>query len=702
LNNKEKKRRQKTDKASLLRNRAEEKAKTMGSPSIPTQSPEEIEHMIHELQVHQIELEMQNEQLRHAQKQIEIDRLRYFDLYDLAPVGYCTINQKGMILESNLTLANMLDLDRIMMIKQPFSSFILNEDEDIYYLFLKRLLEKSTPQTCELRIVKSDKISFWVSLHATVNQDEEGTKCFWVTISDINQQKELEEILEHNRNLLHSIISALPGLLLVVDQHHNILLTNENKIRSGKVTYDSIDDVLGKKCYQMFMKRQAPCPWCNLEKVIDTGQSYSKTTTPKDLREEDFGKTLRILTVPVKDKEEHVIGAVEYGIDVSELKNAELKAEQANQAKSLFLANMSHELRTPLNGIIGFTDILRTTPLKEDQQGFADIVYSSAKHLTEIIADILDFSKIEAGKLELSPEKTNLRKLIDDTCAITWFKAEEKGLFLTHSVENNVPENVTVDGPKLRQILVNLLTNAVKFSDEGTVVLTVSLLERQGDKARLLFKVIDTGMGIKEKDRARIFDPFHQANMSTSKKAQGAGLGLSIVTNLLEKMGSVLEFKSTFGEGSTFYFELLTPVERQQPKELNRTNTERKVEVKSFKGKKILIAEDNPVNMRYAQTALSMFSKDIQIITAENGKEAYKQYLEHTPNLILMDIIMPSVDGYQATKMIRQCDTQIPIIAMTAKALSEDKEDCLAAGMSDYIAKPVTLDELKEVLKKHL
>jgi len=249
---------------------------------------------------------------------------------------------------------------------------------------------------------------------------------------------------------------------------------------------------------------------------------------------------------------------------------------------------------------------------------------------------------------------------------------------------------------------VNLLTNAVKFTDVGAVKLTVSLVERLPDKVRLLFMVTDTGMGIKEKDQARIFEPFHQADMSTSKRAQGTGLGLAIVNNLLKKMGSALELKSIYGEGSTFAFELLLSCDREQPADLNQIDTVIKAEGQSFNDKKVLVAEDNPVNMHYLHTALSMFSKDIQVITAEDGKEAYKQYLEHKPDLILMDIVMPEVDGYQVTKMIREHDTQIPIIAMTAQVLKGVKEDSLSAGTNDYIAKPVTLDQLREILEKYL
>ena len=395
--------------------------------------------------------------------------------------------------------------------------------------------------------------------------------------------------------------------------------------------------------------------------------------------------------------------------DITERKEMEEKlihakeeAEAGNKAKSVFLANMNHELRTPLNGIIGFSDILRNMPLDEEQKQFVDIVNTSGKHLADIISDILDFSRIEAGKFELNTEKTEVKPLIENTLSMVRPKAEGKGLCLSSSIEDTVPETVEVDSSRLRQVLLNLIANAVKFTDEGSVSVSVSLLERQQDQARLLFKITDTGMGIKEGEQKKIFEPFHQAEMSVDKKSQGTGLGLSISKKILELMGTSLELESEYGKGSTFSFELVLPYEKEHSVDSNKINTENTQVLKELTNKKILIAEDNPVNMQYAQTAIAMLSKDIHIIQAQDGKEAYQLYREHTPDLILMDIRMPKLDGYQATKMIRAHDENIPIIALTAKASINDKEDCLRAGMDDYITKPVSLEVLKKTVGKYL
>ena len=393
---------------------------------------------------------------------------------------------------------------------------------------------------------------------------------------------------------------------------------------------------------------------------------------------------------------------VQLKLTEKKLRQSESEAKSANKAKSQFLANMNHELRTPLNGIIGFADILSETSLDSEQREYLDIIYTSGKLLTDIIADILDFSRIEAGKFELNSEKVNLRPLIEKTVSIVRYRAESKGLDLSVNIGNEVPQTVEMDGPRLSQILLNLLSNAVKFTDNGSVQLTVNLLEKQTDKARLLFAVTDTGVGIKEQDQQKVFDPFQQTDMTSSKKAEGTGLGLAISKKMLELMGAPLQLKSIYGKGSTFYFDVLLPIKEEQLTDSDKVLHEEIAENASYTNKKILIAEDNPVNMHYAQSAISKFSNEIQIFKAKNGKEAYYLFREHHPDLVLMDIIMPELDGYQATAMIRSQDQQIPIIAMTAKALKEEKADCMTAGMNDYITKPFSLERLKGTLKKYL
>ena len=421
------------------------------------------------------------------------------------------------------------------------------------------------------------------------------------------------------------------------------------------------------------------------------------------------------IKVPLRDEEGNVKGLCGITRDITELKQAETalrdaknKAEAASKSKSEFLATMSHELRTPLNGVIGFSEILKGTGLDENQREFIDIVIRSGKNLLAIISDILDFSRIEAKRLKLVAERTDIRELLKNTLEIVQYKAAEKGLKLVKEIENTLPKEVIIDSLRFQQVLLNLLTNAIKFTNEGQVKLTVSnkTMDKEAKKITMHVSVSDTGIGIKEKNQKKIFEAFSQEDMSITRKYGGTGLGLAISKQLLEKMGSNLQMTSTEGKGSDFYFEVvLDYYEHEESRELIETNSSvSKTQIASsiFTEKKLLIAEDDPINMKLVLIALSRYSKELILYTASNGQEAYEQYLQHKPDLIFMDIVMPEVDGYQATNMIREQDAQIPIIAMTAKALKEDKEACLAAGMDDYITKPISLDQMKAVLEKHL
>ena len=525
---------------------------------------------------------------------------------------------------------------------------------------------------------------------------------------DVTELKRVEEALRKNSNLLNAIIDNLPGELLVVDSECNVVLANQARVNGGIFKYDALEQIKGKKCYQVFQGRDHPCPWCQIVEVIQSGKSHFETTTPDDPREIVSGKALKLLVSPLKKDDGEVFGAIEFGLDVEELRDAKNRAEAANKAKTEFLATMSHELRTPLNGIIGFSEILNETSLDTTQSEFLDIVLHSAKNLFQLISDILDFAKIESNKFDLIPEQSDIGELLNSTLELVEYRAEQKGLKLERNIDNTFPGNVLIDPLRFKQVLLNLLTNAIKFTEKGKI--NVTARKKQVDHTRkqlvLTISVSDTGIGIKKEHQRMIFDAFRQADMSITRKFGGTGLGLAICKRLLKKMGSQLQLTSVEGTGSEFFFDLSLPFYNKdqttmppdQPKVLGEPDV---IQV-DYSGKKILIAEDDEINMKLAKIALSRFSKELILIEANNGNQAYQQFLEHKPDLIFMDIVMPYTDGYQATALIRGHDPQIPIIAMTAKALKDDEQACLQAGMTAYLSKPISLEQLKDTLSQYL
>jgi PAS domain S-box-containing protein len=416
------------------------------------------------------------------------------------------------------------------------------------------------------------------------------------------------------------------------------------------------------------------------------------------------------------DKKGEITGFLGISKDITESKKlkeeiiiAKEKAEAANLAKSEFLANMTHELRTPLNGIIGFTDLLIKTKLDDDQKKFMNTVYTSANSLLDLINDILDFSKIEAGKLDLNFSEVNLSNLLAQVIDIVRYKAQEKQLDIILHKEENTPNVIKTDPIRLRQILINLLGNAIKFTKHGQVEISIKVLETNENekKTKFLFSVKDTGIGISEENQKNIFNAFTQADSSTHRKYGGTGLGLSISKKLLGLMNTKLELKSELGKGSNFYFELwaITGIEIEnkiKPQEdLRFKKISRNFDEKIFK---ILIADDNPVNLFLMNSILVQILPSSIIIEANNGQRAFELFKTERPSIIFMDIQMPEMNGYETTKAIRKIETEahIPIIALTAGTVKGERERCEQAGVNDYLTKPVIKSSIENLILKWL
>ncbi|MDX1638851.1 MAG: response regulator, partial [Balneolaceae bacterium] len=361
------------------------------------------------------------------------------------------------------------------------------------------------------------------------------------------------------------------------------------------------------------------------------------------------------------------------------------------------------EIRTPMNAIIGMTNLLAKDEPREDQLEQIEILDFSAKTLLALIDDILDFSKIESGKIELENADFDLHQLVHDVHESFRFSARNKDVELNCEIDEEIPQMVCGDSARLTQILNNLASNAVKFTDEGHVTLRVRCKDRNEERVLVQFQVEDSGVGIADEKQEEIFDSFTQERTDTTRVFGGTGLGLSITKKLVELQGGRITMESEKGKGSSFYVDLEFEIAESTPEQKSSAaSTFQKLS--SLKGIKVLVVEDNPINQKVMRRFLSRWDMDISV--ANNGEECIEKVREEGFHVILMDLQMPKMDGYEATRQIRMMDEvhkrSVPIIALTAAALKEVKEQVYASGMNDYITKPFNPNELQNKLEKYI
>jgi PAS domain S-box-containing protein len=626
----------------------------------------------------------------------------FYEMVDKRTLEIIHINERNAIIIRTIFIA--IGLGLFLMLFQTYNSLqrTLGGSLDTVQSKIRKISRGDFSADLEPKTIPENSILHWLT--------EMQTRLRNLT----NRQRQAEEVAKDNLIFFESFFDSNPTAS-AINRISDGRLMNVNEKFLELIGY-TLEEVIGRTSIEIGFIRdhkkreermnafQKNLPLPNFEVEIITKSGKTKHCLGVSTIATHKGESLALT---------HLIDITHIKQTGDELKKAKENADSANRAKSEFLASMSHEIRTPLNGVIGFTDLLMKTKLDATQSQYLNIIYRSANSLLDLLSDILDFSKIEAGKIELFIERVNVVELIEQVSDITKYKALEKKLQLSVSIPETLPGFIYCDPMRLRQILINLLGNAIKFTEKGEIEIMLEVKKEyiETNEAELLFSVRDTGIGISKEKQKIIFEAFSQEDSSTTRKYGGTGLGLTISNKLLGLMNSKLELESETGIGSRFYFTIKVKIEEDNSQELTDSKNTENISVvnedKIFvlpKQIKFLLVDDDEVNLFLAKSILSQLVPGGILLEALNGKEAVEQFKKEKPDIIIMDIQMPVMNGYEATIEIRKMEQnqKIPIIALSAGTLKEDIEKCFQVGMDDFESKPIVKKTFEKILSKWL
>ncbi|NOY51901.1 MAG: response regulator [Chlorobi bacterium] len=500
---------------------------------------------------------------------------------------------------------------------------------------------------------------------------------------------------------LDTLLNTIPALVFFKDTSLRYVMVNKTYCRFTELKTEKI---IGKTIHEVIKGYKSSFDYSEIEKnVIKTGKAIYNIEEKIIRYGDDHWLTTNL--APVKSEQGKIVGLIGVSWNITEQRNYELQLQQAKQiaeagtkVKNQFLANISHEIRTPLNGIIGMSQILTKTNLNKNQKEYLNILINSSDSLLSLVNDILDFSKIEAGKSELEYHDFSFKELLNDIRNVIEAKAEEKGLEFGLFVSDDFPDIVNGDSYKIKQVVLNLAKNAIKFTKAGSVKIFASVNEFKNNKYSVQIRVSDTGIGIKQENLKGLFDGFYQIDATTTRTYGGTGLGLALCKKLINILEGEINVKSVFGTGSDFWIEFKV----SSPKEGNLFSSDDKLN--SAEQLNVLLAEDNLVNQKITEFSIKQLGYNIKI--ANNGLQAVEFYKDNIYDFILMDLQMPVMNGFDSTIEIRKIEgadserQRTPIIALTANATREDRKKSFDTGMDGFMSKPFNPIELKKMLIK--
>jgi PAS domain S-box-containing protein len=649
------------------------------------------------------ELKLQNEARSIAEEELRIALIKYKTLFNNVPIGITVSDEAGNILETNPMAEKLLSLSQVEQKQRAIDGLewqIVRSDRTPMppeeYASVRALKEKRIVENVEMGIVKPNDGVTWINVTAAPLP----LKGFGVIIAYNNTTKSklAEETIIHERRMLRTLIDNLPDSIYVKDNGCRKIIANEADVKN--IGFQIENEVLGKTDIDLFPGQIGQRGFDDDMNVIKSGKAIVE-------REEDFfdknGVRRWLLTtkIPIITKNGNIDGLVGIGHDITKRKLVEKelikskdRAEEGDRLKTAFLHNISHEIRTPMNAIVGFCALLGEPDINaQTQKEFIEVIIQSSNHLLAIISDIVDISNLEANLVKIDKKNINinskLRSLYDQFSSLA---REKKIQLIWESSVQDSDALVITDSTKLTQILINLISNAIKFTDEGFVKVEYLIIDKF-----LEFRVSDTGMGISQEYHKKIFNRFYQVEHTNDRLYEGTGLGLSIAKANVDLLGGRIWLSSALKKGTTFFFTI--PYERYYEETLVVDKKEVMAEFIFPEKKTILVAEDIDSNYKVIEHFLS--GTHLNIIRAINGREAVEKLLsDKSIDMVLMDIKMSEVDGYTATKLIRETNKLIPIIAQTA--YSGDGEKAIEYGCSGFISKPFSKKSLLQIIHEFI